>query len=126
MCHHMVFVLPYRASCDAMQELITNNPDKFDNLSQYEIINIAGVDGNTLYPSVETIKSKIKRCERDGKKTQFVFLTKELADKTWLLDNKMIFNADYVLPMITGKIISGICGVALAMLIYKDAYTSNT
>ena len=38
----------------------------------------------------------------------------------------MAFNADYVLPMITGKIISGICGVALAMLIYKDAYTSNT
>ena len=36
--------------------------------------------------------------ERDGKKTQFVFLTKELADKTWLLKDKMIFNADYVLP----------------------------
>ena len=36
--------------------------------------------------------------EKDGKKTQFVFLTKDLADRTWLLDNKMIFNADYVLP----------------------------
>ena len=36
--------------------------------------------------------------EKDGKKTQFVFLTKELADRTWLLKDKIIFNADYVLP----------------------------
>ena len=36
--------------------------------------------------------------ERDGKKTQFVFLTKELADKSWLLKDRIIFNADYVLP----------------------------
>lgn len=36
--------------------------------------------------------------EKDGKKTRFVFLTKELSDKTWLLNNKIIFNADYVLP----------------------------
>ena len=32
----------------------------------------------------------------------------------------MAFDADYVVPMITGKIISGICGVILAMLIYKE------
>ena len=32
------------------------------------------------------------------KTTQFVFLTKRLADKTWMLDNKLIFNADFVLP----------------------------
>ena len=36
--------------------------------------------------------------ERDGKITQFIFLTKEMADRSWLLDDKMIFNADYVLP----------------------------
>jgi len=36
--------------------------------------------------------------EKDGKKTQFVFLNKDLSDKTWLLNDKMIFNADYVLP----------------------------
>ncbi|MBQ3048951.1 MAG: ethanolamine utilization protein EutH, partial [Oscillospiraceae bacterium] len=33
----------------------------------------------------------------------------------------MAFNPDYVLPMIVGKIISGIAAVALAALIYKDA-----
>ena len=31
-------------------------------------------------------------------KTRFVFLTKEMAARSWFLDNKMIFNADYVLP----------------------------
>ena len=36
--------------------------------------------------------------ERDGKKTQFIFLTKALADKSWFLKDRMIFNADYVLP----------------------------
>jgi len=36
--------------------------------------------------------------EKDGKKTRIVFLTKKLADRTWMLKDKMIFNADYVLP----------------------------
>ncbi|MBO5467632.1 MAG: Eco57I restriction-modification methylase domain-containing protein [Prevotella sp.] len=98
MCHHMVFVLPYRASCDAMQELITNNPDKFDNLSQYEIINIAGVDGNTLYPSVETIKSKIKRCESEGKKTITLTVNRMLTGNTVEEWDTMIFLKDTASP----------------------------
>ncbi|MBR6126573.1 beta-galactosidase [bacterium] len=36
--------------------------------------------------------------ERNGKKTQIIFLTKHLADRSWFLGDKMIFNADYVLP----------------------------
>ncbi len=35
---------------------------------------------------------------KDDKTTQFVFLTKKLADKSWLYKNRIIFNADYVLP----------------------------
>ncbi|MBO5434643.1 beta-galactosidase [bacterium] len=35
---------------------------------------------------------------KNGKETHFIFLTKQMADRSWLLDNKMIFNADYVLP----------------------------
>ncbi len=35
--------------------------------------------------------------EKNGNTTQFVFLTKKLADKSWLLKDKIIFNADYVL-----------------------------
>ena len=36
--------------------------------------------------------------EREGIRTQIIFLTKNLADKSWFLGDKMIFNADYVLP----------------------------
>ena len=36
--------------------------------------------------------------EENGKKTRFVFLSNELADRTWMLNDRMIFNADYVLP----------------------------
>lgn len=32
--------------------------------------------------------------EKDGKKTEFVFINKELADKTWVLGDRIIFNAD--------------------------------
>ena len=39
MCRHMVCILPYRASCDAFEELIKSN--KFKNLSSYEVINIS-------------------------------------------------------------------------------------
>jgi ethanolamine transporter len=32
----------------------------------------------------------------------------------------MVYNQDYILPMIVGKIVSGIAAVVLAILIYKD------
>jgi len=34
--------------------------------------------------------------EENGKITQFVFLTRDLCKKTWINDEKVIFNADYV------------------------------
>ena len=34
--------------------------------------------------------------EKDGKTTEFVFLTPELARKTWINKEKVIFNADYI------------------------------
>lgn len=36
--------------------------------------------------------------EENGYRTQFVFLTKQLSDRTWFLKDKIIFNTDYVLP----------------------------
>lgn len=36
--------------------------------------------------------------EKDTKTTQFVFISKELADMTWVLDDKVIFSADFVYP----------------------------
>lgn len=34
--------------------------------------------------------------ENGGKTTQFVFITRELANRTWVLGDKVIFNADFV------------------------------
>ena len=71
MCRHMVWTLPYRSSCDAMEELIKNNSHLFKHLSDYEIINIAGVDSktSTKYPTMDDVREKIKQCEKENKKT---------------------------------------------------------
>lgn len=34
--------------------------------------------------------------EKDDKTTQFLFITRELANRTWIVDDKVIFNADFV------------------------------
>ncbi|MCQ2754326.1 MAG: beta-galactosidase [bacterium] len=36
--------------------------------------------------------------EKDGKVTEIIFLKKELTDKTWIIDDKIIFNADILKP----------------------------
>ena len=33
----------------------------------------------------------------------------------------MAYDSTYVLPMIVGKLISGLCAVGLALLLYRDA-----
>ena len=33
----MVCVLPFRASCDALEALITNNKNRFKNLGEYTV-----------------------------------------------------------------------------------------
>ncbi len=76
---------------------------RLQNEKEETIFLIADENANIHIKDYETLSGKRKNydnfaLEKDGKKTQFVFLTKELSDKTWLLDNKMIFNADYVLP----------------------------
>ena len=69
MCRHIVCVLPYCASCDAMEALIRNHTDRFKNLGSYEIINISGVDKPNAYKTTEDIKRKICQCEEAGQKT---------------------------------------------------------
>lgn len=34
--------------------------------------------------------------EKDGKTTEFLFISRELSDRTWVLGDKVIFNADFV------------------------------
>lgn len=66
LCNHIVMVLPFRASCDAMSSLIEEHKDKFKNLCDYKIINIAGHDSND---KILTLSGKIEDCESKGEKT---------------------------------------------------------
>ena len=58
--------------------------------------NIYLKDGNVISGNQKDFENFL--FERDGKKTQLIFLTKHLADKSWFLGDRMIFNADFVLP----------------------------
>ena len=76
---------------------------RLQNEEEETIFLLADESANVYIKDYEVLSGKRKNydnftLEKDGKKTQFVFLNKELADKTWLLGDKMIFNADYVLP----------------------------
>lgn len=61
-------------------------------------------DNSNIYLSDGSIISGVQKdyanytYQKDGKTTQIIFLTKKLADKSWFLGDRMIFNADYVLP----------------------------
>lgn len=76
---------------------------KLSNDKEEVIFIIADETANLYIENNEPISANKKNYDNytfvnNGQKTQFVFLTKQLADKTWLLGNKIIFNADYVLP----------------------------
>lgn len=82
MCRHMVCVLPFRASCDAMATLIQRNRDKFKNLSDYEIINIAGFDDERKYKSTDDVKREIRKLESRNKKTLTLTVNRMLTGTT--------------------------------------------
>lgn len=82
LCHHVVMVLPYRASCDAMETLIKKHKALFKNLSQYEILNISGVDDTSLYSNLSNVKKKIEDCETKGVKTLTLTVNRMLTGST--------------------------------------------
>ncbi len=94
LCRHMVFVLPFRASCDAMEELIKSH--NFLHLGEYEIINISGLSLSPKYDSanlhyVTNIKSDIEEFEEKGRKTITLTVGKMLTGSTVKQWDTMIF-----------------------------------
>lgn len=82
-CKHMVFVLPRKYACDAMEQLLHDYRAEFRNLSAYE--NILNITGHNLRPeldSVEKVKAKIAACEKAGKKTITLTVYKMLTGVT--------------------------------------------
>ncbi|MBQ1175796.1 MAG: Eco57I restriction-modification methylase domain-containing protein [Treponema sp.] len=92
MCRHIVMVLPYCASCDAMENLL--KAEHFNNLNDYEIINIAGFDSGKIMnkPDYATrVKEKIEKFESEGKKTISLTVGKMLTGSTVKEWDTMIF-----------------------------------
>ena len=84
MCRHLVCVLPYCSSCDALASLIAREGKKgtFKNLAEYQIINIAGHDMPPEYADVEGVKKAISECEKEGKKTLTLTVNRMLTGST--------------------------------------------
>lgn len=98
MCRHIVCVLPYCASCDALEALIRDNTDKFRNLNDYEIINISGVDRPREYKTPGEIKTRIRECEAAGKKTVTFTVNRMLTGSTVEQWDTMLFLKDTASP----------------------------
>lgn len=92
MCRHIVMVLPYCASCDAMENLL--KAERFNNLNDYEIINIAGFDSGKIMNKPDYaahVKEKIEKFESEGKKTISLTVGKMLTGSTVKEWDTMIF-----------------------------------
>lgn len=82
MCRHIVVVLPFRASCDAMAALIQREKERFKNLCEYDVINIAGFDEERKYMTTDIVKGEIKTCEENGRKTLTLTVNRMLTGTT--------------------------------------------
>ncbi|MCI8527416.1 MAG: restriction endonuclease, partial [Oscillospiraceae bacterium] len=98
MCRHIVCVLPYCASCDALEELIKTKKDTFKNLNNYKIINISGVENNSKYKTIEKIKDEIKKCEDNNIKTLTLTVNRMLTGSTVEQWDTMIYLKDTSSP----------------------------
>ena len=98
MCRHIVCVLPFRASCDAMAALIQGNRARFKNLGDYEIINIAGFDDERKYKTTDDVKRAIKECENQNKKTLTLTVNRMLTGTTVPQWDTMLYLKDTASP----------------------------
>ena len=96
MCRHIVCVLPYRASCDALEELITNQD--FKHLSNYEIINISGVENEKNFKDTQAVQAKIKKCESENVKTITLTVNRMLTGSTVPEWDTMLYLKDTASP----------------------------
>lgn len=96
MCRHIVMVLPFCASCDAMEKLISDHKDEFKNLNDYTLVNIAGHESN--FDTTEEIKHHIKQLESEGKKSITLTVNRMLTGSTVREWDTMIFLKDVSSP----------------------------
>lgn len=95
MARHIVMVLPFRTSCDAMAKMLADKKESFINLKDYEVINIAGVDSTK---TVEQTKNAIKEAALADKKTISLTVNKMLTGVTVPQWDTMIYLKDTQSP----------------------------
>lgn len=98
MCRHIVMVLPYCASCDAMEELIKTNKTDFKNLNEYEIVNISGLESSKMFKTPNDVKNKIKECEANDIKTITLTVNRMLTGSTVEQWDTMLYLKDTASP----------------------------
>ncbi len=125
MCRHMVFVLPFRASCDAFQALLENNKERFKNLSNYELLNIAGHDCPRELQLPSGVKEKIRSYEKDGKKTITLTVNKMLTGSTVEYWDAMLFFKDTASPQEYDQAIFRIQNPYVREMVSPDADDEN-
>lgn len=96
MCRHMVFVMPFCASCDAMEQLLKDHKDEFINLNEYEIVNISGLEN--AYSTTDAIKAKISLIEQDERKSISLTVNRMLTGSTVREWDTMLFLKDVSSP----------------------------
>ncbi|TSC62989.1 MAG: Eco57I restriction endonuclease, partial [Parcubacteria group bacterium Athens0416_74] len=80
LAQHIVVVLPYRASCDALETLIKKNKKRFKNISEYKLLNISGYD--QAHSTPEEVKSVIAKTAQIGEKTITLTVNRMLTGTT--------------------------------------------
>lgn len=98
MCRHIVMVLPYRASCDAMEAMLEAHREEFKNLRHYDILNIAGLDGRDDFPTVDSVRQRIEQDEAKGRKTMTLTVNRMLTGSTVKEWDTMLFLKDCASP----------------------------
>ena len=98
MCHHIVCVLPYCASCDALESLLKRKSKVFKNLADYKILNISGHEMPREYADVEGVRNAIADCEKKGQKTLTLTVNRMLTGSTVPQWDTMLYFKDTASP----------------------------
>ena len=98
MCRHIVMVLPFCSSCDAMAKLLEERKTEFINLSEYKVLNISGWDSPAGYSDPKIIKQTISDFEANDKKTLTLTVNRLLTGSTVPEWDTMIYLKDTQSP----------------------------
>lgn len=94
--NHMVWVLPYKNSADAMERLLIKEKDKFKNLGAYDILNVAG--NTSSFRDIGEVQNKIKELAKNNRKSITLTVNKMLTGSTVPEWDTMLFLKDTKSP----------------------------